>query len=125
MIRPRARDDPASPWDPGPVDDPLPDLLDEGAPPWPLPARVAAGVVGSLLLAVGLAGVVLPLLPGVPFLILAALLLGRSSPDLRRRVNALERRLPLGLRRCLRPRRAAPAADASDDAGPGRPGATP
>lgn len=95
--------------------DDLPDLLDERARPWPLPARVLCGVGGSLFLMVGTLGIVLPILPGVPFLLLAAFLLGRSSPDLRRRVNELERRLPAWFRRALRPRRRARVPVVADD----------
>ena len=92
------------------------EFLDPHARPWALPVRVVAGVVGTLLLMVGVLGVVLPVLPGVPFLILAAFLLGRSSPDLRRAVNDLERRCPRWLRRALRWRgRAAPVPVVADD----------
>lgn len=91
-----------------PDDAELPEFLDPHARPWPLPLRVLAGVTGSLFLMVGFLGVVLPVLPGVPFLIVAAFLLGRSSPDLRRWVNDLDRRCPLWLRRAVRWRRGRP-----------------
>lgn len=44
--------------------------------------RVVFRSLGLLLTAVGAAGVFLPLLPGVPFLILAAACFARSSPRL-------------------------------------------
>ncbi|MFO0931422.1 MAG: DUF454 family protein [Planctomycetota bacterium] len=100
----------------GPPDPEFCDFLDPHARPWPLPLRVVAGVVGTLLLMVGVLGVVLPVLPGVPFLLVAAFLLGRSSPDLRRWINDVERRAPGWLRRSLRwRRRAAPVAVVADD----------
>lgn len=100
---------------PPPDDRELPDFLDPHARPWPLPVRVVAGVAGTLLMMVGVLGVVLPVLPGVPFLLVAAFLLGKSSPDLRRAINDLERRAPAWLRRSLRwRRRGAPVAVAAD-----------
>lgn len=41
---------------------------------------------GYLALVLGLAGVVLPLIPTVPLVILAAFLFARSSPELERRI---------------------------------------
>jgi hypothetical protein len=103
------RDAPRDPSD-------LPDLLDPDSRPWPLPLRVLAGVVGSLFLMVGFLGIIIPILPGVPFLLVAAFLLGGSSPDLRRAINDFERRCPAWLRRSLRwRRRAAPTPVPADD----------
>ncbi|MCX7322492.1 MAG: YbaN family protein [Hyphomicrobiales bacterium] len=42
--------------------------------------RVAYACVGGLMLMLGMVGIVTPLLPTVPFLILAAWCFGRSSP---------------------------------------------
>ena len=105
----------------GPPDDPeFREFLDPHARPWALPIRVLAGVVGTLFLMVGVLGVVLPVLPGVPFLLVAAFLLGRSSPDLRRVVNDFERRCPRWLRRSLRWRgRPAAVPVVADDDPPG------
>ncbi|OFW98573.1 MAG: hypothetical protein A3E78_00960 [Alphaproteobacteria bacterium RIFCSPHIGHO2_12_FULL_63_12] len=44
--------------------------------------RILLRALGVLLTAIGAAGVFLPLLPGVPFLILAAACFARSSPRL-------------------------------------------
>jgi len=66
---------------------------------------VLAGVAGCLFLMLGFLGFVLPILPGVPFLIVAAFLLARSNADLCGRVNELERRLPTRLRYAMRLRR--------------------
>ena len=52
-----------------------------GAPPG-RGARAVLRIVGLFLTAIGAAGVFLPLLPGVPFLILAAACFARSSPRL-------------------------------------------
>jgi len=51
------------------------------APPGPKRQAVLR-VIGILLTGVGAAGIFLPLLPGVPFLILAAACFARSSPRL-------------------------------------------
>ena len=51
-------------------------------------ARAAYAVLGVMSLVVGLAGLVLPLLPGTVFLILAAACFARSSPRLEARLLA-------------------------------------
>lgn len=43
-------------------------------------------VLASVLLLVGLLGIVVPILPGLPFLVAAALLFTANSPGLRRRL---------------------------------------
>lgn len=48
-------------------------------------------VVATLLLLLGIVGLLLPILPGVPLLVLAALLFTANSPGLRRRLLASPR----------------------------------
>ena len=53
-------------------------------------------VLASVLLLIGLLGIVMPILPGLPFLVAAALLFTANSPGLRRRLtHALRSRAPL------------------------------
>ncbi len=63
-----------------------PETLPEATAPTnspPNPAmRIVLRVVGLILTAVGIAGIVLPLLPGTLFLIIAAACFARSSPRL-------------------------------------------
>ena len=105
---------------------PIPDFPDFARPHGPGRGRsrsaCSCGVVGTPVPDVGDLGVVLPILPGVPFLLVAAFLLGRSSPDLRARVNDLERRCPRGCAvRCARGRPApVPVAPTSSRTGPRR-----
>lgn len=47
---------------------------------------IAYRVAGGTSFLVGLAGVAVPLLPSVPFMILAAYCFGKGSPDLERRL---------------------------------------
>jgi uncharacterized membrane protein YbaN (DUF454 family) len=61
----------------------------------PPPPRLLLLVVGYCSLAVAALGVVLPLLPTTPFLLLAAWAFGRASPELRERLRADRRFGPL------------------------------
>jgi hypothetical protein len=53
-------------------------------PAAPGPLALARRSLGLLCLAVGVAGVLLPILPGWPFLLVSGRLLGRRDPLLRR-----------------------------------------
>lgn len=48
--------------------------------------RLTFGLAGAVLLPIGVAGVVLPLLPGTPLLILSAFCFARSFPGLERKL---------------------------------------
>ena len=71
-----------------------------------LGTRIASGVLGTLLVAVGIVLSVLPVVPGFPLIALGVLLLVAAGEPTRRFVNRGERRLPRvvrsGLRRLLR-----------------------
>jgi hypothetical protein len=59
---------------------------------------IARRIVGIICLIIGIAGFVLPILPGWPFIIPAILLLGRRDPWLRK-LHLLMRHQLRGLRR--------------------------
>lgn len=75
-----------------PIESPSPEIAPEQlggtpAPPDRLPAgsrlvRVVCAVVGTIALAIGIVGIVLPLLPTTPFLLLAAACYARASTRL-------------------------------------------
>ena len=71
-----------------------------------LGTRIASGVLGTLLVAVGVVLSVLPVVPGFPLIALGVLMLVAAGEPTRRFVNRGERRLPRivrsGLRRLLR-----------------------
>jgi len=54
------------------------------SPPMSAHMRLVLKIIGGILVAIGVAGVILPILPGVPILILAAACFARSSPRLER-----------------------------------------
>lgn len=58
--------------------------------------------LGGLLVAYGILGVLLPILPGFPFLLVGMPLMAGSSERARGWMNRLDRRFPLGLRLLLR-----------------------
>ena len=62
--------------------------------PWPLWVRVPLGIVGFLCVIIGIAGVILPGLPGTPFLAVAYLLLVPEFPWLAGPVVRALRRWP-------------------------------
>ena len=53
-------------------------------------------MVGLALLSLGLVGFVLPIIPGIPFLLAAMALLGPGHPRLKPWLSRIKRWLPLG-----------------------------
>lgn len=64
--------------------------------------RAVLFVIGGLLVVYGIIGVILPVLPGFPFLLVGMPLMAASSERARGWMNALDRRFPLTLRLLLR-----------------------
>ncbi|CAG0985687.1 Inner membrane protein YbaN [Planctomycetaceae bacterium] len=64
--------------------------------------RVALFVVGGLLVIYGILGVILPVLPGFPFLLIGMPLMAASSERARGWMNSLDRKFPLTMRLLLR-----------------------
>jgi hypothetical protein len=64
--------------------------------------RVFLLIGGVALILIGLALVVLPVVPGFPLVIVGMLMLAAGSAWVRGRLNGLERRLPTGIRARLR-----------------------
>ena len=60
--------------------------------PWPL--KIVIGVIGAACIALGLLGLMLPIIPGILFLALAVIVLSRIS----RRVDRWRREMPLMVR---------------------------
>ena len=77
--------------------------------------RAVLFVVGGLLVVYGILGVILPVLPGFPFLLIGMPLMAASSERARGWMNTLDRKFPLTLRLLLRRMRLeAPPKDADD-----------
>ncbi len=70
--------------------------------------RILLFVVGGVLVVYGVIGVVLPVLPGFPFLLIGMPLLAASSERARGWVNSLDKQFPLTLRLLLRRMKLAP-----------------
>ncbi|MBP9890779.1 MAG: DUF454 family protein [Planctomycetes bacterium] len=73
-----------------------------------LVVRVVLFIVGGVLVVYGILGVILPVLPGFPFLLIGMPLLAASSERARGWVNSLDKKFPLTLRLLLRRMKLAP-----------------
>jgi len=77
-------------------------LLDEGRGrgrrAW---RRAGLATAGIVLVVLGLVGWILPVVPGVPALLVGLTLVGGVSPRVGRRLGACEARLPVFVRRLL------------------------
>ena len=93
---------PANTGEPDPPPDEFGPWLDENRPAVHPVLRLVYLVVGVICIALGVVGWLVPIVTGIPFYILGAWLLGLASVRVRHAINALERKLPAGLRRRLR-----------------------
>jgi uncharacterized membrane protein HdeD (DUF308 family) len=82
----------------------LPPLIPEDVDLKPAWKKYVLLGVGILLIVVGIIFVPVPVMSGVPFWVVGALVLGVSVPPFARFVNRQEARLPARWRRKLRPR---------------------
>ena len=82
----------------------LPDLIDAGGPERGTVTRIALVIAALACFALGILFWLIPVLTGVPFLLLAFLCLGMASHRVARWINIQERRLPKRCRLWLRPR---------------------
>ncbi len=73
-----------------------------------LVVRVLLFIGGGILVVYGVLGVILPVLPGFPFLLIGMPLLAASSERARGWVNRLDKKFPLTLRLLLRRMKLAP-----------------
>ena len=96
----------------------LPELLEERERPLHPTWRVLALIGGSLCMALGVVGWLVPIVTGIPFYILGLGLLGAGSKRARHWINLLEQRLPYKTRLFLRPklRKAMKAEEQDQDA---------
>lgn len=93
----------AMPADPSDLPD-LPDLLKippVARNPW---LRVLLALGGVLCMVLGVVGWLVPVVPGIPFYILGAVLFGMAHPPLGRWINRKERGFSPRVRLMLRPR---------------------
>lgn len=81
----------------------IPDLVSADPAKRGIGSRILLSVGGVLLIVLGVIGWILPLVPGVPFLVLGFALLGMCSQRLAVRINRAEARLPIKWRLWLRP----------------------
>jgi uncharacterized membrane protein YbaN (DUF454 family) len=88
--------------DPNIETDPMGDLFAPTRTRRGLVVRVLLFIVGGILVVYGVLGVILPVLPGFPFLLIGMPLLAASSERARGWVNALDKKFPLTLRLLLR-----------------------
>jgi hypothetical protein len=65
-------------------------------------SRMLLIIGGVLLVLLGVALIVLPVVPGFPLVIIGMLMIAAASAWVRARLNSLERRLPTGVRAKLR-----------------------
>lgn len=80
----------------------LPDLLPVQGHRRPLWVRALCLVGAAVFAALGVVGWLIPVVTGIPFYVVAIVLLAVASDRARRWVNALERKLPHGSRVALR-----------------------
>jgi uncharacterized membrane protein YbaN (DUF454 family) len=73
-----------------------------------LVVRIVLFILGGLLVIYGILGVLLPVLPGFPFLLIGMPLLAASSERARGWVNRLDKKFPFTLRLLLRRMKLAP-----------------
>lgn len=77
-------------------------FLDEDRPMGHPVLRVLYLLAGLLCMVLGVVGWLVPIITGIPFYVLGAWLLGLSSRRARHGINALETKLPHGVRVRLR-----------------------
>ena len=81
---------------------PLPDLIETEGARRPLWLRVVLLIGAGLFFVLGIVGWLVPVVSGVPFYLVAAVLLGMASRRGARVLNRLERKLPRRARLALR-----------------------
>ena len=85
----------------------IPDLLRVDGGEHPLLRRVLFSIGAAVCLVLGIVGWLVPVVTGVPFYVLGAVLLAKAVPSFGHWLNAKERGWPLRYRLWLRPRLAA------------------
>ena len=79
-----------------------PDLLEPHRTKRPAWVRILCFVGAGVFFLLGVLGWLIPLVSGIPFYIVALVLLGMASDRVLAWINRLERKLPVGWRRALR-----------------------